>query len=100
MRGKCALDPSLAVAHRCFWELHPAKAYAWELRLQEEIREGFTIDEPGSDDARARFLEDHAAEAKDIMAAELRRRERKAARAESDDAEPLLEREEQEGDDA
>jgi Eco57I restriction-modification methylase len=25
---KCEKDPSLAVAHGCFWRLHPAKAYA------------------------------------------------------------------------
>ena len=52
VRAKCHEDPSLAVAHGCFWELHPAKAYAWELRLQDEIRADFTIDEPGSDAAR------------------------------------------------
>jgi hypothetical protein len=46
VREKCHKDPSLAVAHKCFWELHPAKAYAWELRLQDEIRPNFTIDEP------------------------------------------------------
>ena len=36
MRKKCHDDPSLAVAHQCFWELHPAKAYAWELRLHDD----------------------------------------------------------------
>jgi hypothetical protein len=25
---KCQTDPSLAVAHACFWKYHPAKAYA------------------------------------------------------------------------
>lgn len=91
---KCAADPSLAVAHRCFWRLHPAKAYAWELRLQDEIRPDFTIDEPGSDAARAQFLTDHAEQARDIEAAEAKRRERKAQRAaQADDADsdgPLL----------
>lgn len=91
---KCAADPSLAVAHRCFWRLHPAKAYAWELRLQDEIRPDFTIDEPGSDAARAQFLADHADQARDIEAAEHKRRERKAQRAaQADDADsdgPLL----------
>ncbi|WP_411281780.1 BREX-6 system adenine-specific DNA-methyltransferase PglX, partial [Gemmatimonas sp.] len=61
--AKCKEDPSLAVAHHCFWRYHPAKSYAWELRLQDEIREGFTIDEPGSDEARAAYLRAHAAEA-------------------------------------
>jgi hypothetical protein len=78
---KCHDDPSLAVAHKCFWRLHPAKAYAWELRLQDEIRPDFTIDEPGSDEVRARFLADHADEAASIRAAENKRRERKASKA-------------------
>src|SRR5699024_5401236 len=30
---KCQQDPSLAVAHGCFWRYHPARAYEWELRL-------------------------------------------------------------------
>jgi hypothetical protein len=84
VRAKCVTDPSLAVAHKCFWELHPAKAYAWELRLQDEIRPDFTIDEPGSDEARARFLADHERQAQDLRAAEAKRRARKAATA--DDA--------------
>ncbi len=36
--GKCKGDPSLAVAHGCFWKYHAEKAYQWELRLQDEIR--------------------------------------------------------------
>ena len=90
VRKKCHEDPSLGVAHKCFWELHPAKAYAWELRLKDEIRPDFTIDEPGSDEARARFLEDHADEARAILAKEMRRREKKAAKADEEDAEPLF----------
>jgi hypothetical protein len=78
---KCVEDPSLAVAHGCFWRLHPAKAYAWELRLQDEIRPDFTIDEVGSDEARARFLADHPAEAHAIRIKEEDRRERKARKA-------------------
>jgi hypothetical protein len=42
---KCKTDPSLAVAHGCFWRYHPARAWAWELRLQDEITEGFRIEE-------------------------------------------------------
>ena len=43
--GKCQRDPSLAVAHGCFWRYHPARAWAWELRLQDEIGGGFCIEE-------------------------------------------------------
>jgi hypothetical protein len=82
VRKKCHEDPSLAIAHGCFWELHPAKAYAWELRLQDEIKPDFTIDEPGSDVSRNKFVAEHAGEAKEILAAEMKRRERKAAKAE------------------
>jgi Eco57I restriction-modification methylase len=86
VRKKCHEDPSLAVAHKCFWELHPAKAYAWELRLQDEIRPDFTIDEPGSDAARAKFLSEQPEEAAKILANELKRRARKAAKeAEEED---------------
>jgi hypothetical protein len=88
VEAKCVEDPSLAVAHGCFWRLHPAKAYAWELRLQDEIRADFTIDEPGSDEARARFLADHPDERRAIQAKESERRERKARK--SGDAEPNL----------
>jgi hypothetical protein len=88
VRKKCLADPSLAVAHRCFWELHPAKAYAWELRLQDEIRPGFTIDEPGSDAARVAFLKQHEQDAGEILAKEVKRRERKDAK--SDDAQSEL----------
>jgi hypothetical protein len=97
VRAKCHEDPSLAVAHKCFWELHPAKAYAWELRLQDEIKPEFTLDEPGSDAARAKFLAEHEPEAKEIHATELKRRERKAAKQTDGQAsdEPLLDRAEQ-----
>jgi hypothetical protein len=78
---KCHEDPSLAVAHRCFWQLHPAQAYAWELRLKDELRPDFTLDEPGSDEARAKFLAEHPNTAKEIEAAERVRRERKARKS-------------------
>jgi hypothetical protein len=100
VREKCVTDPSLAVAHHCFWELHPAKAYAWELRLQDEITPDFTIDEPGSGEARARFLKTHAALGAELHAIELKRRERKAAKADDEDrdAGPLFGQAETEGD--
>jgi len=76
--AKCKLDPSLAVAHGCFWKYHPAKAYAWELRLQDEMSDpAFRIDEEGSDAARAAFLRDHATEADAIHQKEEKRRARK-----------------------
>ncbi len=81
VEAKCKEDPSLAVAHGCFWRLHPAKAYAWELRLQDEIRPDFTIDEPDSDQHRARFLESQPDEARAIRQKETERRERKARKA-------------------
>jgi hypothetical protein len=97
VEDKCKVDPSLAVAHGCFWRYHSAKAFAWELRLQDEIRPGFTIDEvfaetsaeasaeksSGSDAARAAFLRDHAEEAEALREKERVRRERKAAKAEA-----------------
>ncbi|MCC6649981.1 MAG: BREX-6 system adenine-specific DNA-methyltransferase PglX [Candidatus Eisenbacteria bacterium] len=83
---KCQTDPSLAVAHGCFWKYHPAKAYAWELRLQDEIRPDFTIDEAESNECRERFLRDSAAEARALQAAEQKRRERKAAKEEAEEA--------------
>jgi hypothetical protein len=80
--AKCKVDPSLAVAHGCFWRYHPAKAFAWELRLQDEIREGFTIDEPGSDEARAEYLRTGGEEADAAREKERVRRERKAKKEE------------------
>jgi hypothetical protein len=79
--AKCRKDPSLAVAHGCFWRYHPARAYAWELRLQDEIAAAFKIEEAGSDEARARFLRDEQAEARRIEEAERKRRKRKAEKA-------------------
>ncbi len=56
---KCQEDPSLAVAHGCFWKYHPEKAHEWELRLQapDELGPAFKLDEEGSDHHRRRFLE-------------------------------------------
>jgi hypothetical protein len=82
---KCVEDPSLAVAHGCFWRTHPAKAYAWELRLHDEIRQDFTIDEPGSDKEREAFLKRHADEAKTIRLREQERRERKSRKGDAED---------------
>lgn len=93
---KCKLDPSLGVAHGCFWKYHPAKAYAWELRLQHEIKPDFTIDEPDSDAYRARFLAEHPDEAEAIREKERIRRER----AEKKKAQPDQEADDDDGDEA
>lgn len=79
---KCQEDPSLAVAHGCFWRDHPATAYRWELRLQDEIAPTFTVDEPDSDPARESFLRDHPTDAAELRAKETKRRERKAKKDE------------------
>ncbi|MEE9383579.1 MAG: BREX-6 system adenine-specific DNA-methyltransferase PglX [Nannocystaceae bacterium] len=78
---KCKKDPSLGVAHGCFWSYHPERAYAWELRLQDEIEAGFTIDEADSAACRKAFLSNHPDKAEEIVAKEAKRRQRKAAKA-------------------
>ena len=72
---KCQQDPSLAVAHGCFWRYHPERAWAWELRLQQEIGPDFRIEEapyrPGGRDLgdhgdaphRQAWLADHPKQA-------------------------------------
>jgi hypothetical protein len=97
VHAKCVQDPSLAVAHKCFWLLHPAKAYAWELRLQDEIRPDFTIDEPASNASRTAFLESHPTEARDLQSKGAQRRARRSAKQaaptdDDPDATPLLDR--------
>jgi hypothetical protein len=93
--AKCQEDPSLAVAHGCFWRYHPARAWAWELRLQQEIGPDFRITEapytPGGravaepadlGDAphRAAWLRDHAEEALAAVEKEAERRQGRARR--------------------
>jgi hypothetical protein len=82
---KCQIDPSLAVAHGCFWKYHPAKAYAWELRLQQEMGPNFSIEEADAPKHRKRFLVEHAGEAAEIREKEQDRRERALRREESND---------------
>jgi 16S rRNA G966 N2-methylase RsmD len=83
---KCKEDPSLAVAHGCFWKYHPERAYAWELRLQHEIEEDFTLDEEDSDDLRDAFLVNNPDKAEEIREAEFERR-LKVAKKNGDDVE-------------
>jgi len=93
--AKCQEDPSLAVAHGCFWRYHPARAWAWELRLQQEIGPDFRITEPpytpGGQDVgepadhgdaphRAAWLRDHAEDALAAVEKEAERRQGRAKR--------------------
>ena len=85
--AKCQIDPSLAVAHGCFWQYHPAKAYEWELRLQDEIGSDFTIDELDSDKLRAQFESENPEKVRELQEKEAKRREKK--RKKVDDVEDL-----------
>ena len=83
---KCQEDPSLAVAHGCFWRYHPERAWAWELRLQQEIGPDFRIEEgpyrPGGRDFgdqgdaphRQAWLADHPTQALAAVEKEATRR--------------------------
>ena len=78
VEARCAKDPSLAVAHRRLWRLHPAVAFAWELRLEDERPERPPrIPEPDADTHRAAFLGDRGAEALALAEKEAQRRARK-----------------------
>jgi hypothetical protein len=89
---KCQKDPSLGVAHGCFWIYHPARAWAWELRLQDEIAPDFRIEEApyrgDGDDAehRTTYLRDHPEEALQAVEKEALRR-----RGRGKDARPIPE---------
>jgi hypothetical protein len=81
---KCGQDPSLAVAHGCFWKYHPARAWAWELRQQDEIGQHFRIEEvpyrgdgDGHEAHRANYLREHPSEALHATEREAIRRRRK-----------------------
>jgi hypothetical protein len=83
---KCQNDPSLGVAHGCFWRYHPARAWSWELRLQHEIGPDFRIEEApyrpggrnlqdgGDGPHRDAWLRDHVYEALNAVEAEAFRR--------------------------
>ncbi|MFZ4676679.1 MAG: SAM-dependent methyltransferase, partial [Nodosilinea sp.] len=92
VEAKCQRDPSLAVAHGCFWRYHSAKAYEWELRLQDEIGPDFTIDEADSAPLRQQFEAAHPQTVADLREKEAKRRERKYRKqAEDQLALPLTE---------
>ena len=89
--AKCQIDPSLAVAHGCFWQYHPAKAYEWELRLQSEIAGDFTIDELDSDKLRQQFEGDYPDKVKELQEKEAKRRDKKRKKADGvEDLMPLF----------
>src|SRR5262249_25086934 len=83
--NKCKEDPSLSVAHGCFWQNFPEKAYAWELRLQDEIDPGFELLEEGSKVSKKKFLEEKKEEAEKARTREKERREKKAKKDTSQD---------------
>ena len=82
---KCKKDPSLAVAHGCFWKYHPEVAYQWELRLQDEIGPDFLINEKDSDALRKAFLKKEPKRAAELQTAEQAHRERKANKQDQED---------------
>jgi hypothetical protein len=61
--AKCQADPSLGVAHGCFWRYHRSRAWAWELRLQEEIGPSFRIEEADDVVCRTAWLAEHGEDA-------------------------------------
>jgi hypothetical protein len=87
---KCREDPSLGVAHGCFWKYHPERAWAWELRLQDEIGPDFRIEEApyrgddGHEAHRAAFLREHPEEALAAAEKEVLRRRRKQKQPQSE----------------
>jgi Eco57I restriction-modification methylase len=88
---KCQNDPSLAVAHGCFWKYYPKRAFQWELRLKDEIGADFTIDEKDSDALRQEFEDNNPEIVIELKEAEEKRRERKRKKnGESDEEETLF----------
>lgn len=78
VEAACVKDPSLAVAHRRLWRLHPAVAFAWALRLADERPESPPpIAEPDAETHRAAFLTTRGAEALAVAEREAQRRARK-----------------------
>jgi hypothetical protein len=82
---KCQKDPSLAVAHGVFWKYHPAKAYEWQLRLQDEIAPDFTIDEENSDALRSQFKAEYPQLVLELREKEEKRRARKRKKEDNDE---------------
>jgi hypothetical protein len=85
VRAKCESDPSLAVAHGCFWELHPEKAFQWEQRSKGELGEDWVIDEAGAAERRAAWVKANEDRAREIIEQERARRARKASKRDESD---------------
>ncbi|RKH44283.1 BREX-6 system adenine-specific DNA-methyltransferase PglX [Corallococcus sicarius] len=85
VEAKCRKDPSLAVAHGCFWKYYPDKAYQWELRLQDELGPDFKLDEKDADALRTAFLDTQPSRVRELEAAEQARRERKARKQDQEE---------------
>ena len=96
--AKCQVDPSLGVAHGCFWKYHPQRAYTWELRLQDEIGPDFRIEEVsyrgdgGDAEHRTAWLREHTAEALVCVEKEAMRRRGRGAKRKVVDSLRLLDR--------
>ena len=77
---KCQKNQSYAIAHRCFWKYHPALAWQWELRVQDEvgtqcrIEEGSYRGDGGHKVHRADYLRDNPEEALTTVEKEVLRR--------------------------
>ena len=81
--------------HGRFWRYHPERAYAWELRLQDEIgphfrieekpyRGGAVTDDTGDVAHRKRYLQERARDALEAVEKEALRRARKHKRPQAD----------------
>ena len=82
----CGEYPWVPASEPPSWRSRPGAADVRSGDLREdEIRPDFTIDEPDSGALRKRFLAENAALARELQAAETRRRERKAAKDEAED---------------
>ena len=77
---KCQTDPSIAFAHGCLWKYHPERAWAWEIKLQDDAGEHFKIAEPpyrgdgGDSEHRNAYLANHGKQALSIVEKEIVRR--------------------------
>lgn len=85
---RCETDFDLSVAHGCAWKRHPARAYAWELRLRHDIDAEFSFSETGAEEARAAFLRECPQQAEQVrrMAEQRRARKRPKTQPEHDKA--------------
>ena len=71
---KCQTDPSLAVAHGCFWKYHASRAWQWELRLQDEIGSTFILEEKDHKTLRSEYFANHSLDAIENIDGEISRR--------------------------